>query len=79
MTSPPEEPGPDTRPPFDITQSNVGLSNTYRLELTKQVIAIAAGLFAFTVTFYGTAAPGPAPFASMGLGVIGIWVRRRKR
>jgi hypothetical protein len=68
MTDASNESGTDSRPPLEITQNNVGLANTYRIELSKQLLTIATALFAFTVTFYGVGAPGArapgAPYAA---------------
>lgn len=51
------------RPPFEMTQSNVELANTYRLELNKQLLTIATALFAFTIAFFVPPAAG-TPVAS---------------
>jgi hypothetical protein len=38
-------------PDIDSLHSDLGFANTYRLELIKTVMTLAAGLLAFTVTF----------------------------
>lgn len=38
-------------PSPEIVHINIGLANTYRLELLKTMLAISAALFAFTISF----------------------------
>jgi hypothetical protein len=73
MTIDSNESGADSRPPLEVTQNNVGLANTYRIELSKQILTIAAALFAFTVTFYGIGAQGArAPGAAIGWAALAL-------
>src|SRR5262249_44006355 len=60
-------------PTIDAIQRDVALANTYRLELIKYVLAIAAALFAFTVTFRPSLSRVDLPWA-MWLGWIGLGV-----
>jgi hypothetical protein len=49
-----EEVGADASsrvPSPEIVHNNIGLANSYRLELSKTMLALAAALFAFTTSF----------------------------
>jgi hypothetical protein len=50
-------PRPASGPSIEAIHYNVGLSNTYRMELIRTLLAISAALFAFTVTFGPTLKP----------------------
>lgn len=66
-------PGQNSAQPSDIgaVHQNIAFANSYRLELLKLSMAIAAGLLAFTVTFRPTLAPVAWPWA-MWLGWAGL-------
>jgi hypothetical protein len=51
-----EPPGNDAapKPTIEAIQRDIALANTYRIELIKYLLAIAAALLAFTVTFRPT-------------------------
>ena len=64
----------ERKPTIDAIQRDIALANTYRLELIKYLLAIAAALFAFTVvTFRPSLSRVDLPWA-MWLGWIGLGI-----
>lgn len=56
MPPEPAAPTPGT-PTIEAVHRDIGFANSYRMELLKTLLAIAAALFAFTVTFGPTLKP----------------------
>jgi hypothetical protein len=65
------EPVRQRGPTIESVHRDIQLANTYRMELIKYLLAITAGLFAFTVTFRPTLSPVQHAWA-MWLGWTGL-------
>lgn len=65
--------GGPNRPTIEAVHRDIALANQYRMELIKYLLAIAAALFAFTVTFRPTLSHVAAPWA-MWIGWLGLGV-----
>ena len=67
------ESGEDTgvKPTIDAIHRDLAFANTYRIEWIKFMLAVAGGLFAFTVTFRPTISPADWKLA-MWLGWLGL-------
>jgi hypothetical protein len=69
IRKPPDAEGPT----IESIHRDITFANSYRLELLKYLLAIAAALFAFTVAFRPTLSPVASPWA-MWLGWAGLAV-----
>jgi hypothetical protein len=59
------------KPTIDAIHRDIALANSYRIELIKYLLAIAAALFAFTITFRPSLSHVELPWA-MWLGWFGL-------
>jgi hypothetical protein len=78
MTTDPNQPGPvagssANKPTIEAIHRDIALANKYRLELIKYLLAIAAALFAFTVTFRPSLSRVDFAWA-MWLGWVGLGI-----
>lgn len=69
--------GTNTAPTIEAIHANVGWANTYRLELIKLVMTLAAGVLAFTVSFRPSLTTVDEPrlmwigWIGLGLSIVG--------